>query len=464
MYQDHKLRFDWSFVVGAMDVAAVALSFPLAITAARRTHIVDGLDNPRIASCVAYGVLIVWFLYKLRIHNWQAYTRLPSTLGRILVALSGAAVLYVIARFAFGDEITRDLSRWMSVHAVVFVGLIMTERVITRALIENFELIPKARIAFLGWNPRVERVLKTLRAELQNHYQVIGFIHLGTNPSKDPALEKGYQSLGVFSDIEQILDEHRITALLVDESNVGPSRIHRLEAICASRLITLKIIPTAFDVWTSKVTVQTVAGIPVLGIKDIPMNRFHNRFAKRAVDILGALVGLILSAPIIAILAWMIKRESPGPIFFRQVRLGLYDKPFKIIKLRSMKLEAETKSGAVWAVENDPRRLKIGAFMREKNLDELPQFWNVLKGEMSLVGPRPERPEFVEDFKETIRYYNMRHSCKPGVTGWAAINGLRGNTSLEDRLEYDLFYIEHWHLWFDFWIMLKTLKPPKNAY
>jgi lipopolysaccharide/colanic/teichoic acid biosynthesis glycosyltransferase len=129
-----------------------------------------------------------------------------------------------------------------------------------------------------------------------------------------------------------------------------------------------------------------------------------------------------------------------------------------------MRLNAEKSTGATWTVENDPRRLKIGKFMRERNLDELPQFWNVLKGEMSMVGPRPERPEFVRSFEDSVTYYNMRHSGKPGVTGWAAVHGLRGNTSLEDRIAYDLFYLEHWSLWLDIEIMFLTLLPPRNAY
>ena len=226
----------------------------------------------------------------------------------------------------------------------------------------------------------------------------------------------------------------------------------------------LKVIPTAFDIWSTKLDLRVVAGIPLLGVFDLRYDKLHNRITKRAVDILCSLVGLLLSAPVIAVLAILIKRESPGPIFFRQVRLGIYGKPFEIIKLRSMRMDAEQKSGAVWAVKDDPRRLKIGTFMRAWNLDELPQFWNVLKGEMSMVGPRPERPEFVEGFKESIRYYNLRHSCKPGVTGWAAVHGLRGNTSLDDRLEYDLFYIENWNLRLDFEIIFMTLLPPKNAY
>jgi len=224
------------------------------------------------------------------------------------------------------------------------------------------------------------------------------------------------------------------------------------------------LIPATFDVWADRLTVRVVSGIPLLGINELHHDHFGNRILKRVVDIAGALVGLALSAPIIAVLAILIRRESPGPIFFRQVRLGLRGKPFEIIKLRSMRVDAEAAQGAVWAVENDPRRTKIGEFMRKWNLDELPQFWNVLHGEMSLVGPRPERPEFVSGFRDSVRYYNLRHTCKPGVTGWAAVHGLRGNTSLEDRLDYDLYYIENWSLFLDFQIMLMTLAPPKNAY
>jgi len=229
-------------------------------------------------------------------------------------------------------------------------------------------------------------------------------------------------------------------------------------------IVSLRMIPWSSDIWTDGLTVHVVDGVPLIGLKDLRIDRSGNRIARRIVDIAGALVGLILSAPLIAIMAVLIKRESPGPVFYRQTRLGLRDKPFQIIKLRSMRLDAEKEKGAVWTVENDPRRLKIGEFMRKWNIDELPQFWNVLVGEMSLVGPRPERPEFVGEFRDSVNYYNLRHCCKPGVTGWAAVHGLRGNTSLKDRLDFDLYYIEHWSLLLDFKIMLMTLAPPKNAY
>ena len=148
--------------------------------------------------------------------------------------------------------------------------------------------------------------------------------------------------------------------------------------------------------------------------------------------------------------------ESPGPVFYKQIRLGENGRRFKIIKIRSMRLDAEKETGAKWCTEDDPRRLQVGEFMRKHNIDELPQFWNVLKGEMSLVGPRPERPELIDGFKHEISYYNVRHLVKPGITGWAQVNGWRGDTSLESRIACDIEYIERWNLWFDIYICLKT--------
>jgi lipopolysaccharide/colanic/teichoic acid biosynthesis glycosyltransferase len=175
-------------------------------------------------------------------------------------------------------------------------------------------------------------------------------------------------------------------------------------------------------------------------------------------------VGILLSAPIIMVFAILVKRESHGPVFYKQVRVGRGGRTFRIIKIRSMRTDAEVETGAQWASENDGRRLHIGAFMRKWNIDELPQFWNVLKGEMSLVGPRPERPEFTKEFKYSVDYYNVRHTVRPGLTGWAAVNGWRGDTDLKERIRYDLDYIERWSVLFDFYIMLLTFLRNKNAY
>jgi len=179
--------------------------------------------------------------------------------------------------------------------------------------------------------------------------------------------------------------------------------------------------------------------------------------------VLGALVGLVLFAPVITVFCLAVWMESRGPVFYRQRRIGLNGRPFEIYKIRSMRLDAEAAGSPGWTVKDDPRRLKIGSFMREWNIDELPQFFNVLCGEMSLVGPRPERPELIENFKEEIPHYNVRHNIKPGVTGWAQVNGLRGDTCLRERVKFDLDYIENWNFFLDLQIMVMTFFSRKGA-
>jgi exopolysaccharide biosynthesis polyprenyl glycosylphosphotransferase len=209
---------------------------------------------------------------------------------------------------------------------------------------------------------------------------------------------------------------------------------------------------------------ESVQGVPLLTQSKRPLDRIELAMLKRLLDIGGALVGLLLFAPLIAVFGAIVYWESRGPIFYRQVRTGRGGKAFQIIKIRSMRMDAEAETGAQWCVEDDPRRLKIGALMRSLNIDELPQFWNVLKGEMSLVGPRPERPELIQSFKSEIAHYNVRHTVKPGLTGWAQVNGWRGDTCLQSRIACDLEYIERASLWFDIRILLMTLKALKNAY
>jgi exopolysaccharide biosynthesis polyprenyl glycosylphosphotransferase len=221
-------------------------------------------------------------------------------------------------------------------------------------------------------------------------------------------------------------------------------------------MVEFMVIPSGFQILLSCLELNTVSGVPLLGVTKLPLNNPLNWALKRAIDIFGSLAGLILSAPLIAIFAFLVYRESPGPVFYRQLRVGRRGRPFHIIKIRSMKLDAERASGPRWATRADDRTLKIGAFMRRWNIDELPQFWNVLKGEISLVGPRPERPELIRKFREEVLYYNARHNIVPGMTGWAQINGFRGDTDLSERIRCDIFYIENWSLLLDIQIMLMT--------
>jgi exopolysaccharide biosynthesis polyprenyl glycosylphosphotransferase len=270
--------------------------------------------------------------------------------------------------------------------------------------------------------------------------------------------------MGSLNDLSQILHTGNYDALMLSDTHIPAEKLADVVQICHRELVRFMVIPAFFEVLVSGLHIESIRGVPVLAIGRLPLDRFFGRLIKRLVDLVGGFVGLLLSAPIILLFAILVKRESPGPVFYKQVRVGRGGRQFQIIKIRSMRTDAEAENGAQWASENDGRRLRIGVFMRKWNIDELPQFWKVIKGEMSLVGPRPERPEFTKDFKYSIDYYNVRHTVKPGLTGWAAVNGWRGDTDLKERIRYDLDYIERWSVLFDFYIMLLTFLRNKNAY
>lgn len=463
MYNGKKQRFDWTFALRTTDFIAILISLILA--APILSIVKPDASTPPLLTCIAYYILILYVIARMSLYSWTSFTQLARTDLRLVVVMMVSILGFTAFRFLFGNESPFTYEAWLLVQAILAILVTACTRALLRyVLMDWFRLIPVERIAFSGWGIRMERVLRAMSREMGSFQEIVGFFYTEKEAEHALAFEKGYNPLGDFDSVERLLVEKNISLLIVYDSTVTSQQLQKLGEICARCFVNLKVIPDAFDIWASKLRLRTVAGIPVMGVYALAFDQFHNRLIKRTFDIVAASFGLLISAPVIALMAILIKRESPGPIFFRQTRLGLHEKPFSIIKLRSMRLDAEQQTGAVWASQDDPRRLKIGAFMRKTNIDELPQFWNVLKGDMSLIGPRPERPEFVEGFKETIRYYNLRHSCKPGMSGWAAVHGLRGDTSLEERLEYDLFYIENWSIMLDIRIMFMTLAPPKNAY
>jgi len=259
------------------------------------------------------------------------------------------------------------------------------------------------------------------------------------------------------------LDNLALDIVLVVDVGVSAKHLEALASLCEKELVQFKVVPSYFSILVSGLHLESFSGIPILGLSRLPLDRMFNRLVKRIVDIVGAIFGLLLSLPLIAIFGTLIYLESPGPIFYRQRRLGRNGKMFHMLKLRSMRLDAEKDGKIGWSTKEDPRRLRIGAFMRRWNIDEVPQFWNVLKGEMSLVGPRPERPELIRNFKHQIPHYNARHTVKPGITGWAQVNGLRGDTDLTARIMHDLYYVEHWNLLFDFETMILTFFKDTNG-
>ena len=318
----------------------------------------------------------------------------------------------------------------------------------------------KQRILVIGWSKEAMQLVRAVNANPYHPYEIAGVVGDASSMQGSLAsLPCAY--LGGIDALENVINEETVHIALIAESRSSKEEFLRISSICERLYVKVTVVPSFFRIFLSNLRFQSISGVPVLGVGELPVASFLNAMLKRLMDIAGAVVGLALSAPLVLVMAVLLKRESPGPVFYKQVRVGRHGRPFTIYKIRSMRLDAD-QSGK-WTQNNDPRRLKIGIFMREHNIDEVPQFWNVLKGDMSLVGPRPERPEFIATFEREIPHYNPRHEVRPGMTGWAQVNGLRGDTSLVDRISYDLYYIENWTIWFDIMIILMTLGPQKNA-
>lgn len=272
--------------------------------------------------------------------------------------------------------------------------------------------------------------------------------------------------LGEAAELEAVLLRAAADVLIITRLDLPRADVQRIVETCERAYVEWKIVPGAFDIFLSGLHLQTIGRVPVLGVEELAIRRLFNRGFKRAFDLVGAAVGLIVSAPLVAVLAVLIKRESPrGPVFFRQTRVGTGHQSFTVWKLRSMVPDAAASDQVQQSTaRGDARLLRMGAFMRRWNLDELPQFWNVLRGEMSLVGPRPERPYHVDRLSAEIPHYLPRHLVKPGMTGWAQVNGLRGDSDLAARIQHDIYYIENWSWWLDVQIILLTFVRWRNAY
>jgi exopolysaccharide biosynthesis polyprenyl glycosylphosphotransferase len=368
-----------------------------------------------------------------------------------------------VLAYAFKNE--ADFSRLvigLAVGCVVF--LVLLERYILFRVEWNVSRHCGAfhNVIILGTDSVAAHLARTLKREAMLRLQVVGFLRTDLSEA-DPEIPPA-KIRGTVEELRSLIQAQSIRQVILADSRLGHDKIVDILLLCERNLITFNMVPDLFRIMTSSMDVQSLDDIPLLGSSRWPLDHFWNRAMKRMEDIAGAIVGLILSAPVIAIAAILIKRESPGPVFYVQERCGERGRPFRLFKLRTMRPDAETQTGPVWATPNDPRTTRIGAFLRGHNLDELPQLWNVLQGDMSLVGPRPERPHFVNKFREDIDRYMSRHVARPGMTGWAQVNGLRGNTSIQERIKYDLYYLENWSLALDFKILLRTVLARDNAY
>ena len=264
--------------------------------------------------------------------------------------------------------------------------------------------------------------------------------------------EVGMPILGTIEEIGARAEELDLDLVVMTSAE----RIDEVYAQCQPLDVDVQLVPEILSMWTRRVRFEEVDGLPLLRLRDLPLVGW-NGVMKRTLDLVVSGLLLILLSPLFLGIAITVRMDSPGPVFHRQDRVGRDRRHFTMLKFRSMRVDAESQTGPVWARENDPRRTRVGAFLRKWSLDELPQLWNVFRGEMSLVGPRPERPVFVEQFEQRVHDYYDRHRVKSGVTGWAQVHGLRGNVPIEERTRYDLYYVENWSLWLDLRILWLTL-------
>lgn len=300
------------------------------------------------------------------------------------------------------------------------------------------------------------RVARDIAGRIQGNpdlgYHIVGVV---TSDIKPKGHMLGIPVLGLYPDLPGIIDSYGVEQVIIALPDARRAEIVELVTLCQRGRVDIKVYPDIFAYMAGDMNVDDLGGTPLLTVRDIAL-RGWKLSLKRGLDFFGALFGLIFLSPILLLIAVLIKVESKGPVFYAQVRMGLDGKPFPIIKFRSMRIDAEAQ-GPGWTVENDPRVTRIGRIMRKTNIDELPQLINVLLGQMSLVGPRPERPVYVRQFREQIPRYMERHREKAGMTGWAQVNGLRGDTSIAERTSYDLWYVENWSLWLDLKIIIRTV-------
>jgi len=313
--------------------------------------------------------------------------------------------------------------------------------------------LPSERVLIVGARELAQDVAETIQKHPELGLQISGF--LTRVPQKVRTYIHGIEVLGLYEEIDQVIQNHKINLVIFALSLTAHQNLEELLNRIRDEMVDIKIVPDLYRFISLRGGVEEFEGLPFINLRESPMVGW-NRILKRFFDLLLSCLGLLILSPLLLLIALAIKVTSPGPVFYRQVRMGLDGRVFEMLKFRSMVVGAEKETGPVWAQKEDPRRTQLGRFLRKISLDELPQLINVFKGEMSLVGPRPERPELIKSFKDKIPNYMLRHKMKAGMTGWAQIHGWRGNTSLEKRIEFDLFYIENWSLLMDLKILIKT--------
>jgi exopolysaccharide biosynthesis polyprenyl glycosylphosphotransferase len=413
-------------------------------------------------------VILLMFYSERLYHQRRTFSRFDVartivgvvTLGTVLV--SGLADLF-LRNTLFEVDYPRTMFLYVWLYSVGLVVLGREfHRVVTNGLRRN--KITADNLLVVGSSKIAGDLMASIQQRPELGYNLIGAVDKEADSrERVPTIP----FLGTYDDLPRIIDRYQIEQVIIALPEGRRAEVPELVMRCQRGRVDIKVLPDIFAYIAGDLNVDDLGGVPLLTVRDIAM-RGWKLSAKRGMDILCAAAGLIFLSPLMLLTAMIIRRDSPGSVFYTQQRMGLDGRQFPLIKFRSMRIDAEA-GGPGWTVENDPRVTRIGRFMRRTNWDEIPQLINILLGHMSIVGPRPERPEWVMKFREQIPRYMERHREKAGLTGWAQVNGLRGDTSISDRTAFDLWYVENWSLWLDIKIIFRTFlqtvtRTSPNAY
>ena len=420
------------------------------------------------------ALILIVPLYILLYYAFNLYT--PKRVqGRRLelsnIILSNTVgLLILMAGFFLAlsySEQLKNFSRSMFIYFflinIVFEEI---ERLAIRAFLRSIRKngYNQKHILLVGYSKAAEQYIDRIKQNPQWGYSIRGI--LDDNIARG-TMYKGVKVIGSVGNLPYILPENRLDEIAITLSLEEYYKLEKIVAECEKSGVHTKFIPDYGNIIPTRPYTEDLLGLPVINIRYVPLSNTFNALIKRLTDIVGSIICIIIFSPVMLGSAILVKATSSGPLIFKQERVGLHNKPFQMYKFRTMYVQTEEEERKGWTQKNDPRVTSVGKFLRKTSLDEFPQLFNVLKGDMSLVGPRPERPQYVEKFREEIPRYMIKHQVRPGMTGWAQVNGYRGDTSIRKRIEHDLYYIENWTLGLDMKILFLTVFKGfinKNAY
>jgi exopolysaccharide biosynthesis polyprenyl glycosylphosphotransferase len=451
----------FTFMLLVSDLGMIALAFALAYWLRRFVALPPPVNIAPFSDYVAMMVIqlitMVAVYFFARLYDVKRTMPGLDEFYRIFAATSiGAIATIAFTAFLFKNStLELDFPRVMVVYAwfltVVLVTVGRTLLILLRNLLRRRGLWVD-RLLIVGTEDVGRMILQKTRQMPRLGYTVVGFVDGDTETGQEIM---GVPVLGGVDDLPDLIERHDVDEVIIGRPDLSHQEMLAIISRCESGQVGIKIFPDLFQIIATELSIGDLGGLPLLMVRDVALRGWRLTL-KRGVDLVGSAAALVVLSPVLVLTALGIKLDSRGPAFYAQERMGLDARSFWCLKFRSMRADAE-KDGPGWTTENDPRVTRLGRFMRRFSIDELPQLINVLMGEMSLVGPRPERPVYVEQFRRSIPRYMDRHREKAGLTGWAQVNGLRGDTSIAERTKYDLWYIENWSLWLDFRIMLRTL-------